>query len=225
MKKQTPEELEAIQQAILEREVEEELQRERLTKFWEKYRFLIIGGVFAIILSTAGTEFYHSWRNKIRLEESNKFEMAVVSNVTGKQDEASQSLNILTKEAKTDYKYLAQLRLAGIDLQNNKLNEALDKLKLVFENDSTPKGLRSIAKLSYVGHQVDTTDGEILLPYLENLTQPQSEYFAPAIELKTAILLKQNKKEEAKQTLQNAILNPNLTPDTINRLKSLLSAI
>ena len=54
MKKQTPEELEEIQQAILAREVEEELQRERLLNFWNKYRFLIIGGVFAIILSKNG---------------------------------------------------------------------------------------------------------------------------------------------------------------------------
>ncbi len=225
MKKQTPDELERIQQAILDREVEEELQRERLLNFWNKYRFLIIGGVLAIILSTAGTELYHTWRNKVRLEESNKFETAILQSVTGQKEEAVNALNALSNEAKTDYKYIARLRLAGLDLQNNDLESALKQLKSVFENTSAPNALRAIAKLSFVSHQIDTQNGDTLLPILSDLTNPQSEYFAPAIELKTAILLKQNKKEEAKQTLQNAILNPNLTPDTVNRLKSLLSAI
>lgn len=225
MKKQTPDELERIQQAILDREVEEELQRERLLNFWNKYRFLIIGGVLAIILSTAGTELYHTWRNKVRLEESNRFETAILQSVTGQKDDAMHALTALSNEAKTDYKYLAKLRLAGLDLQNNNLESALEKLKAVFENTSAPSALRAIAKLSFVGHQIDTQNGDTLLPILSDLTNPQSEYFAPAIELKTAILLKQNKKEDAKQTLQNAILNPHLTPDTVTRLKSLLSAI
>ena len=225
MKKQTPEELEEIQQAILAREVEEELQRERLLNFWNKYRFLIIGGVFAIILSTAGTEFYHSWRNKVRLDESNKFEAAVLLNATGEQEKAVAGLKTVSQEAKTDYKYLAELRLAGIALQNNKLEEALATLKSIYENSSAPSSLRNIARLSYVGHQIDTQNGNTLLPILSDLLVPQSEYYAAAVELKTAILLKQDKKEEARQLLQNAVLNPNLAPDTVNRLKSFLSAI
>lgn len=225
MKKQTPQELEEIQQAILAREVEEELQKERLLNFWNKYRFLIVGGVFAIILSTAGTEFYHSWRNKVRLAESNNFESAVVLVATGEQEKAAKALKTISQEAKTDYKYLAELRLAGLDLQNNKLDEALQKLKAIYENTSAPSALRNIARLSYVGHQIDTQDENTLLPILSDLLKPQSEYYSAAIELKTAILLKQNKKEEARQLLQNAVLNPNLTPDTVNRLKSFLSAI
>ncbi len=225
MRKQTPEELEEIQQAILAREVEEELQKERLLNFWNKYRFLIIGGIFAIILSTAGTELYHSWHNKVRLSESNKFESAVVSIATGEQDKAIEALKAITQEAKTDYKYLAELRLAGVALQNKKLDDALSKLKSIYENKDAPTALRNIARLSFVGHQIDTQDGDTLLPILSDLLTPQSEYYPAAVELKTAILLKQNKKEEARQLLQNAVLSPNLSPDVVNRLKSFLSAI
>lgn len=225
MKKQTPDELEKIQQAILEREVEEELQRERLLNFWNKYRFLIVGGVLAIILSTAGTEFYHSWRNKVRLEESNKFETAILATVTGEKEKAIQSLQNISQTAKTDYKYLAELRLAGIALQNNETDVALKKLKAIYEDKNTPSALKNIAKLSYVGHQIDTENAENLLPILSELLVPQNEYYAAAVELKTAILLKQNKKEEARQLLGTAVLNPNLSPDIANRLKAFLSAI
>lgn len=225
MKKQTPDELERIQQAILEREIEEELQKERLLNFWKKYRFLIIGGIVAVILSTAGTQFYHSWKNKVRLAESNQFEAAVLKSVTGREKEATTELDTLSNTAKTNYKYLAALRSAGINLQNNNTQEALQKLKSVFEDSSAPSALKSAALLSYVGHQVDTEEPLKLLGLLEPLLTPQSEFFHPAIELKVSILLKQGKKDEAKKTLQDALLNPNLTPIVIERLNSLLSAI
>lgn len=225
MKKQTPDEFEQIQQAILEREIEEELQRERLINFWKNYRFLIIGGVIAIILSVAGTEFYHSWRNKIRSQESNSFESAVVLNAQGKKEEALSTLNQLAQNAKTSYKYLAKLKIAGINLANQNVADGLQKLKQVADDKNAPSSLKSIALLSYVGHQVDNKDPNELLEMLSPLLNTQSEYFASATELKVALLLKQNNVEEAKKTLQNAVLNPNLTPVVIDRLKSLLSAI
>ena len=225
MKKQTPEELEQIQQAILEREVEEELQKERLLNFWKKYRLLIIGGVIAVILSTAGTELYHSWKSKIRTAESNLFESAVLKSVTGEAKQAKAELDTLSSTAKTNYKQLATLRSAGINLQNNEKEEALQKIKAVMDDTSAPDALKSVALLSYVGHQSNKENADALISLLEPLLNPQSEFFHPATELKVSLLLKQNKKDDAKKTLQNALLNPHLTPVVTERLNALLSAI
>lgn len=224
MKKQTPDELEKIQQAILEREIEEELQKERLMEFWKKYRYFIVGGVFAIILSVVGTDAYYAWHKKVRIAESDRFEQAVVQNATGKSSEALAILDTLSKEAKTDYKYLAQLKIAGIQLKSDK-QQALEQLKSVFENKSAPQALRAIASLSYVGHQIDVENKEPLFQILNPFLNPINPYFEAATELKVALLLNQDKKEEAKQALAGAILNPNLTDATKERLNSLLSSI
>lgn len=225
MKKQTPDEIEKIQQAILDREVEEELQKERLINFWNKYRFLIIGGVVAVIVSVAGTQGYHSWYSKVRLKESNIFENAAVLNVSGKQEEALKNLNTLSSTAKTDYKYLAELKKAGIYLSQNSKEEALKTLKALSEAKSAPEALKSVALLSYVGHQIESGNADELQALLTPLLEAKNAYFLPATELKVAILLKQNKKEEAKKTLQEAALNPNLTPNATERINTLLSAI
>ena len=224
-KQQTPDEIERIQQAILDREVEEELQKERLLNFWNKYRFLIIGGVIAIVATVGGTQMYHSWYNKVRLTESNLFEQAAVSNAKGEKETALSNLNLLSETAKTDYKYLAELKKAGIFLSDNKKEEALKTLKAVFETKNAPQALKNIALLSYIGHQVETGNSDELLLLLNPLLKQNSAYFAAAIELKTALLLKQNKKEEAVQTLQGALLNPNLTQNTTDRINMLLSGM
>ena len=223
-KPQTPDEIERIQQAILEREVEEELQKERLLNFWNKYRFLIIGGVIGIILTVAGTEIYHSWHNKVRLAESNIFEKAAVLNAKGEKEAALQELTAL-EDTYTDYKYLAELKKASIFLADNKKTEALQVLKGVMDNKSAPEALRNTALLSYVGNQVDTGNPDELLTLLTPLLNQNSAYFTVATELKTALLLKQDKKEEASKTLKEALLNPNLTPNATTRINTLLSGM
>ena len=224
-KQQTQDEIERIQQAILDREVEEELQKERLLNFWNKYRFLLIGGVVAVIVSVAGTEMYLSWHKQVRLTESNLFEKAAVSNAKGEKEAALNDLNLLSKTAKTDYKYLAELKKAGIYLSNNNQSEALATLKAVFETKSVPEALKNVALLSYVGHQVESGNTDELLSLLTPLLNQNSPYFSAAIELKAALLLKANKKEEAAKTLQDALLNPNLTPNATDRMNILLSGM
>lgn len=224
-KQQTPDEIERIQQAILDREVEEELQKEKLINFWNKYRFLIIGGVLAVVVTVGGTEMYRSWYEGVRLKESNIFENATVLNAKGEKETAVKELNILTQNAKTDYKYLAELKKAGIFLSQENKNEALQTLKKVIDTKEAPEALKNIALLSYIGHQVETKNTDELLSLLTPLLNQNSAYFAAATELKVALLLKQDQKEEAKKTLHDAVLNPNLTPNATDRMNMLLSGL
>ena len=56
-------------------------------------------------------------------------------NATGEQEKAVEGLKSVSQNAKTDYKYLAELRLAGIAFQNNKVEEALATLKSIYDMD------------------------------------------------------------------------------------------
>lgn len=225
MKLPTPEEAERLQQAILEREVEEELQKEKLLNFWKKYRAILIGSVVGIILLTAGTEVYRSWHQKVRLSESDQFEQAILLNYKGEQDQALQKLADLSENARTGYKYLAQMRLASIYLNSGKKEEAFKELKSLIDNKNAPQSLKSIAILSYVGNQVGQADSATLEKELTPLLSPKNAYYASAIELKAVLLLMQNKAKEATQLTQEALAQPNLNKDTQTRLTELLSVI
>ena len=59
--KLTPEEeMERLQQEMLNREVDEDLQKERLANLWKKYGFLIYLSAILLVAGTAGFEGYKS---------------------------------------------------------------------------------------------------------------------------------------------------------------------
>ena len=74
MAKQDCDDCRKCQERAFELEVDEDLQQERLNKFWKKYSWLVYTAVVLILATTAGVQFYQSWRTKLRLAESDIFE-------------------------------------------------------------------------------------------------------------------------------------------------------
>ncbi len=225
MKKQTPEEVERIQQAILEREVEEELQKERLINFWKKYRGFILGGLVIILGITIGSELHRSWYDKVRLSESDQFEQAVLLAFTGKDEQSNQIYQNLADSAKTGYKHLAKMRLAQAALVSNDTTKGIQYLTDLMNDGSASEELRDVARLAVVGHQIGIVPAEQLQKELQPLLDKQNEYYASAVELQAVLLLEQKKTTEAVNVLNKAIGLPTLSEDAKNRLKELLSII
>ena len=223
----TPEdEYEKIQQAILMREVEEELQKERLMNFWKRYRFFIIGGLIAVIGVTAGSEMHRAWYEKVKLDESNRFEQAVVMDYTDKKTDAYAIFNELSRSSKTGYGVLSEMRLAEMALENNQIDEALKHLQSVMNNPKAPKELQESARLTYVGHQVGTGNADDLMKELNPmLNQPNNPLYISALELKIALLIQSGKAEEAKEVIETALKSPTLTESGQERLNAMLAII
>ena len=225
MKKETQDEVEKIQQAILEREVEEELQKERLMNFWKKYRAVIIGGIVLIIGVTVGNEIYRSWLTKTRLAESDQFEQAVLLNYTGNEEQSMAIYQNLADSAKTGYKYLAQMRLAQNALSHNDMQQAGLILKNLMNDSGAPIELRNVARLSFIGNQIDTLPTAELQQELQPLLNSSNAFYGSAVELQAILLMKEKKLSEAKEVLTKAIGLPTLANDEKDRLKELLSII
>lgn len=225
MKKQIPDEAEKIQQAILEREVEEELQKERLINFWKKYRAVIIGSIILIIGITAGSEIYRSWMNKTRLAESDKFEQAVLLNYTGDEKQSMELYQQLATSAKTGYKHLAQMRLAQNAFAHNDHTTAVNYLRSIMNDSSAPTELRDVSRLSIVGNQIGIAPATELQKELQPLLDHPNAFYSSAVELQAILLLEQKKIAEAADVLNKAIGLPTLTNEEKDRLKELLSII
>lgn len=228
MKKENPvDEAERIQQAVLMREVEEEIQKEKLLNFWKKYRVLIIGTVVLVIAATTGTEVYRLWYEKARLSESDLFEQAVVLNYKGNPEKAAQIYLNLAQNAHTGYKQLSLLRLAAIAHKGGDDENAENYLKSVIDDSSADAALKDVARLAYVGYKTDLkTANENLISVLQPvLDQPANALYASAIELQTALLIKLGKNEAAREVLQKALNNPSLTAVSKDRLNALSAVI
>ncbi|MBR3912770.1 MAG: tetratricopeptide repeat protein [Alphaproteobacteria bacterium] len=227
MKKQTPvDEAEQIQQAILMRELEEEIQKEKLLNLWKKYRVPFIGTIIAVIAFTAGNEIYRSWYEKVKLAESNQFEQAIVLNVTKQTEDAQKIYQNLIAESKTGYGALSEMRLAQIAFDKNDTAGGLAHLKNVMNNTDLPTEIRSIARLSYIGHQVDTAEPNVLLNELNPLlTQTNTALYASVAELNAVLLLRQDNKTQAKDVLTKAVNLPAVSEEAKKRLNALLGII
>ena len=87
-KEQGCSECKKYQDKAFELEVDEELQQERLAEWWKKYSWLVYGGIAAILLVTAGAEWYRAHQMRLRLSESDAFETATLLAYQGKNEEA-----------------------------------------------------------------------------------------------------------------------------------------
>ena len=149
--KQGCSECKKYQDKAFELEVDEELQQERLAEFWKKYRWLVYGGVTAILLVTAGVEFYRNYQIKTRLAESDIFEGATLMAYEGKTDNAISSFKELASSGKTGYRVLALMNLADLLMSKGEKEAALENLKKVLAITSKKDPLHSTAILTYVG--------------------------------------------------------------------------
>lgn len=213
------------QQAMLAKEVDEELQKERLRGLWYKYRFFILGAVLAILLITIGVEVYRSMQVRNSLEESDLFENAVVAAYAGDQEKALQLFTDLSKDGDTGYAYLSELKIAGILFAQNKQPEALATLEKVMKNKWAPDELRAVATLSYVGHQMDTAKPEEMQKLLTPLLEKDSGFQGSAAELSAILSMKKGDKEAAIKVLKGAVDNNLTSPVVKQQLSNMLSVI
>ncbi len=219
-------ERERLQQELLAREVDEELRQEQLMALWRKYRAFVVGGVIAVLLAVSGFEAYQSWYYRVRLNESDSFENAVLMAYQGDDEAALAAFQHLAAEARTGYRSLAQMQIAGIYLKQGKKTEMLSTLKALMEDTSAPEALRAVATLSYVGHQTDTDHSaelkRLIAPWINN---PDSSYYGSAVELSALLSLNAGKQEEAITLLKTALNAPSLAAPTRDRLKTILTLL
>ena len=219
-KEQGCSECKKYQDRAFELEVDEELQNERLAQFWKKYSWLVYGGVAAILLITAGAEWYRSHQMKIRLSESDAFEAASLLANEGKNNEAMAAFENLAKSGKTGYRLLALMNLANLQISEDKKAEGLATLKKVLDTTSEKDPLHLTCSLTYVGYQLEDGNPEELLKVLDPALNSET-FQGLATELAAPLLNRQNKKEEASRLIQKAIQNPMTSVESKTRLNTL----
>ncbi|MDD4519542.1 MAG: tetratricopeptide repeat protein [Alphaproteobacteria bacterium] len=226
--KLTPEEeMERLQQEMLNREVDEDLQKERLANLWKKYGFLIYLSVILLVAGTAGFEGYKSYSKNIRLNESNLYEQAL-SEIYSLKGDAKQAHLLLSKleTGKTTYASLAKMQDISLLLKEEKKQEALSQLESFFSNKKTPEVLRDLATLFYVQNAIGIEDDEKLTALLLPFMTPKSSWYGSAAELKALIDIKNNKKQEALFELETALKTGLRIPKSVqNQLNILLTSL
>ncbi len=95
------------------REVDEDVQRDRYAALWQRFRWLVIGAVVALVGGTIAYTAWTSYGASMKVQRGERFLAAAALSEQGRNDEAARAFAAFADEANAGYASLARLREAA----------------------------------------------------------------------------------------------------------------
>ena len=127
-------------------EVDEEVRRDQIKKFLERYQNLIIAGAVLILLAVAGWRGYEYWLAKRSAEAGAAFEAAISLAAQGKHEEADAAFAKLATEGTPVYRELARVRRAA-ELAHTDSKAAITMYEAIAADSSIGREVQDLAGL------------------------------------------------------------------------------
>jgi hypothetical protein len=163
-------------------EVDEEVRREKLQKFWERYRTYIIGAAILIVLLVGGWRLYEWWQAKQAAAAGVAFEAAMTLSGEGKHAEAEAAFAKISEEAPRSYRDLSRLQ-AATELAQRDPKAAVEAFDAIAADQRLSETLRDLAALRAGLLLVDSAPFEEVRRRLEPLATPDRTFRNTAREL------------------------------------------
>lgn len=207
------------------REVDEELQRERMLKLWRQYGAFVVAGLLALILGTAAKVGWDHWQHRARSAEALRFAQAEQALEAQRNDEAAAAFAALAADGKTGYAALARLREAQARIaagQQAEANAALDQLGTSEAGDAI---LGDLGTILAVARELEAGDPAELARRLEPLAAAGSPWRHHARELLALLALRAGDTAKARGLLEELSKESGVPATQQRRAQELLQAI
>jgi len=207
------------------REIEEDLQRDRYKKLWEKYGNLVIAAAVALVLGTAGWQGWKAY--KLRQDEAfgQRYAEATKLIHDGKTAEAESGFARLAADGGAGYGTLARLQEAALLAKSGKAAEASQAYSRLAEDGSVARPYRDLATILSVLHSADTGNPPDLIKRLEPLAGAQSPWRHLALELTALLAERMGDKARAEQ-LYSQLSDDASAPESVRaRAAEMLAAL
>jgi hypothetical protein len=183
------------------REVDEDLQRDRMLALWRRYGGLMVAAAVLLVLGTAGWVGWQAWHERQLVAEAERFNAAVEA-LQNEPATAIDQLEGFAAEADTGYAALAHLRAAGAALAAKKDAEAETALQALAGDPSRDALLRDLAAVLAASRELQTADPADLRARLEPLAAAGAPYRYTARELLALLALRTGNTDEARRMLE-----------------------
>jgi hypothetical protein len=95
------------------REVDEDVQRDRYAALWQRFRWLVIGALVALVGGTIAYTAWTSYSASVKVSRGERFLAAATLAEAGRNEEAARAFAAFAEEANAGYAALARLREAA----------------------------------------------------------------------------------------------------------------
>lgn len=203
------------------REVDEELQREKLAELAKRYGWIALAGAVGIVLATAGWVGWQRWQEHRRTVEAERY-AASEQRAAGGGAEAVTALLDFAREASPGFATLARLHAAAVATDEESALRALDAVAA--DPDADPL-LKDAALLMAVSRRIDRDDPIELARRLEPLAVDGGPWRHVARQLQAAAQLRAGAREQAVATLRRITEDAEAPPTLRGRAAELLDAL
>lgn len=206
------------------REVDEDLQRDRLAALWRRYGWFVIALAVAVVLGTAGGEAWRAWQERSMKAEAARYE-AAAQGLDSDPAAAAARLDAFAKDSRTGYGELALLREAQARTAAKDDAGALAALQALADDRSADPLLRDLGSLLVAERTVDTADPAALKARLEPLAAAGAPFRLTARELLALIDLRTGDAASARKRLEDLSHEVGLPQQQEQRVKQLLASL
>jgi hypothetical protein len=198
------------------REVEEDLQRERMERLWKKYGKYVLATVAAILLGFGGYQVWKQQTEAAAADRGARFVAAVDYARDGKTAESEVLFKALAAEAPGAYAVLAKMRLADAATKAGKPDDAFATYEALGKDASIDPTMRQFAQLQAAALQVDKADLNEMQARLTPLAENSSPWRHSARELLGLSAYRAGKFDDAESQFQ-LMLGDRATPNGLSQ--------
>ena len=198
-------------------EVSEELKQDQLLQFWKKYSKYFISIALVLIISFLGYFFYNQWKQKM-LENSSSQYFSAIKKLENKEFESSlEDFSKGINENNRGYKILSLFGLAEANFKLGKINEMILNYETIYNNQDIDIYYRDLARLlTVMKNNKRPFDEQINI--LQPILNSPSKLQLLASELKILLMIKFNKIDDAKKSIDQLLSRSEISSEQKNRL-------
>lgn len=204
------------------REVDEEVQRDKVAQFLKKHQTLLIGGLLAIVAGVGGYRAYTYFEMKKAAEAGAKYEAALVLSNDNKTAEARAALEALVKDAPAGYQVLAKFRLAAETAKTDP-KAAAQAFEALANDAAVEADLKAFAKVRAAALLVDTAGYDDIRGRLDSEISAGRPWRLMARETLGVAAYKAGKIDEADKHFEAILGDPEATQVTRQRAEMMMA--
>jgi hypothetical protein len=196
------------------REVDEELRRDQMKTYWERFGKLVIA---AVLLALAAIGGYLWWQNQKEVkagERSATLVEAFDDVAAGRKAAASAKLDGIAKSGAPGHRAAALLTRADMAIDGKDLKGAAALFKQVADDSSLAQPYRDLALIRMTAVELDTLPPQTAIDRLKGLAVAGNPWFGSAGEMVALSYLKLGKPQQAAGIFA-AMAKDKTLPDTL----------
>ena len=183
-------------QAFL-REVDDELRRDQLLGFWERYGRVAIGGLIAFLVALGGFFYWQHHREQTAGVAGEQLQSAYDSLTDGNSQAAAATLQPLAQSGRPGYATLARFTQANLLLQKKDARGAVAQFAAIAADDSVAQPFRDLALVRQTTTEYDDIKPQMVIDRLRGLAVAGNPWLGSAGEMVAVAYLRTGRRDLA----------------------------